>query len=126
LARPRLWAVASTLAALFAVLLIALWPKPDPKSNVRVCNASPWVLHNVTVGRTSYGDILPGGSTGYRFWGPAYTHPKVELEAHGIRLRQVPDDNFGETPLGRGTFCYVITVVDPKSEDDFTVEATKD
>src|SRR5690348_8380903 len=96
LARPRILAVVSTLTALLAVLLIALWPKEIPQSDIRVQNASRFTIQKVVVGQISYGDISPGASTSYKTWGPAYPHPKVEFEANGIRLRQIPDDHFGE------------------------------
>jgi hypothetical protein len=126
LARPRVWAVVSIVMALFAVLLIALWPKEIPQSDIRVQNASRFTLQKVIVGRISYGDISPGASTSYKTWGPAYPHPRVEFEAKGIRLRQIPEDHFGENILGPGAFTYVITVAEPRAEADFIVKAVKD
>jgi hypothetical protein len=41
-------------------------------------------------------------------------------------MRHFPDDHIGESVLGAGKFTYVITVAAPKSEADFSVEATKD
>ena len=126
LSRPRYWVTGATIAAVLGVLSIALWPREVPRSDIRVRNASAVAFLDVVVGRTHYGDIAAGESTPYKSWGPAYRHPKVEFEAGGIRLKQIPIDHFGESILGAGRFTYVITVAVPKSEDDFSVEVAKD
>jgi hypothetical protein len=46
-------------------------------------------------GRTVYGDIGAGETTGYKRWAPAYPGPKVELELGGALLRQTPGDHHG-------------------------------
>jgi hypothetical protein len=126
LSRPRYWATAATVAAVLGVLLIALWPREVPKSDIRVRNASDVTLHDVLVGRTHYGDIAGGESTVYQTWGPAYPHPRVEFEAGGTRHQQIPVDHVGENILGAGQFTYVITLATPKSAVDFSVEVAKD
>ena len=126
LSRPRYWATAATVAAVLGVLLIAVWPREVPKSDIRVRNASDVTLRDVVVGRTHYGDIAAGESTPYQSWGPAYPHPRVEFEAGGTRLQQIPVDHFGEHILGAGRFTYVITLAAPKSAADFSVEVAKD
>jgi len=125
LSRPRYWVTAATVAAVLGVLFIAFWPREVPKSDIRVLNASDVTLHDVVVGRTHYGDIAAGRSTPYQSWGPAYPHPRVEFEAGGRRLQQIPDDNIGENVLGVGRFTYVITLAQ-KSPADFSVEVAKD
>ena len=126
LSRPPYWVTAATVAAVLGVLLIAFWPRELPKSDIRVRNASTVTLEHVVVGRTLYGDITPGESTPYHSWGPAYPHPRVEFDAGGAHMQQIPDDNFGETILGAGRFTYVITLAEQKSAVGFSVEAAKD
>jgi hypothetical protein len=114
------------VAAVLGVLLIAFWPREVPKSDIRVHNASEVTLRDVVVDRTQYGDIAPGGSTPYQSWGPAYPHPRVEFEARGTRLQQIPDDHVGESILGVGRFTYAITLAAPNAAVDFSVEVAKD
>jgi hypothetical protein len=83
-------------------------------------------LHDVVVDRTRYGDITPGESTPYHSWGPAYPHPRVEFDAGGTHMQQIPEDHFGETILGAGRFTYVITLAAQNSAIPFSVEVAKD
>ena len=106
--------------------LAAPWRHADPKSDIRVRNASGVMVHSVVVGSVAYGDIGAGETTGYKEWGPAYPHPRVEFELGGARLRQIPDDHYGEVVLGRGKFTYILIVGLPKSDGDFSILATKD
>lgn len=126
LSRPPYWVTAATVAAVLGVLSIALWPREQPQSDVRVHNASTVILQHVVVGRTLYGDIPPGESTAYHSWGPAYPHPKVEFDSGGAHMQQIPEDHVGETILGAGRFTYVITIAEQKSPVDFSVEVAKD
>jgi hypothetical protein len=114
------------VVVLVGTFLAAPWRHADPKSDVRVRNASGVPVHHVIVGNTVYGDIEASGTTGYKQWGPAYPHPRVEFELGGAHLRQIPDDHYGETVLGAGRFTYVLIVGVPKSESDFSIVATKD
>jgi len=126
LSRPRYWTTAAIVASVLGVLLIAFWPQEVPKSDIRVRNAAEVTLRDVVVDRTHYGDIAPGESTPYQSWGPAYPHPRVEFEARGTRLQQIPDDHVGERILGVGRFTYAITLAAPNSAVDFSVEVAKD
>ena len=126
LSRPRYWTTAAIVAAVLGVLLIALWPRGVPKSDIRVRNASQVTLHDVVVDRTHYGDIAPGDSTRYQSWGPAYPNPRVEFEARGSRLQQIPEDHVGKSILGVGRFTYAITLAAPNSAVGFSVELAKD
>jgi hypothetical protein len=83
-------------------------------------------LHDVVVDRTRYGDITPGESTPYHSLGPAYPRPRVEFDAGGTHMQQIPEDHVGETILGAGQFTYVITLPAQKSAIPFSVEVAKD
>ena len=124
--QSRYWTVAATTATVFAVVVIAGWPRQVPRSSVRVRNTSGVVLHKVVVGNVHYADIAAGESSAYQSWGPAYPHPKIEFEVDGQRLRQIPEDHVGERELGPGRFTYVVTVAMPLSKDNFSVVAVKD
>jgi hypothetical protein len=114
------------VVVLVGTLLAAPWRHADPKSDVRVRNASGVPVRHVIVGNTVYGDIEAGGTTGYKTWGPAYPHPRVEFEMGGVRLRQIPDDHYGEAVLGAGRFTYVVIVGTLKFESEFSIVAAKD
>lgn len=125
--RPQISALIVILVvALVATFLAAPWRHADPKSDVRVRNASGVPVHHVIVEHAVYGDIEAGGTTGYKQWGPAYPHPRVEFELGGAHLRQIPEDHYGETVLGAGRFTYILNVGAPKSGSEFSIVATKD
>jgi len=78
-------------------------------SEIRIRNGSDVPLIDVVVGGRKYGNIGPGGSTGYKTWKVAYRSSSVSLVTDSTALRDGPIDNVGEVPLGEGRFTYVLT-----------------
>ena len=132
LMRPVLLALActvlagcTTFAASLTGTLLATGPK-GPVSDIRVRNASSLALRDVIVGNVYYGDLGAGETTDYKSWGPAYPHPRVQLELDGTRLRYGPLYHWGQVALGSGRFTCVLAVGTPRSENDFSVTLIKD
>ena len=126
IAQPRFGVVLSFVVALGAALTFALWPKPVPVSNVRVHNASAYALSDVVVGRGHYGIVGPDVTTSYIEWGPAYRNAYVSFVANGKRRILMPEDHFGEKPLGPGKYTYTIGLDASSESSAFTFEFSED
>jgi hypothetical protein len=125
--KPQVALTLLLLLGLAAALYVLIdRPALQPQSNIRVRNASEWPLTEVNVNGVPFGDIAPGQTTSYVPVRPAYRYANVSLAAGGHSMRLQIEDYFGEKPLGKGNFTYVLTVHDIQSDSGLDIRAEMD
>ena len=119
ISRANWFAIAATLFVV-ALLIAVVFGRSvkSPISDIRIRNATNRNLQGVVVGRSHYGSIQRGESSGYQSWGPAYRYASVSLLADGKPVRLQPIDYVGETPLGPGRFTYILRLHQGQAGDD--------
>lgn len=85
---------------------------------VRVVNDSGVPIKNIRLNGVSFGDLSVGVTSRYRPLSTAYPYASLRVEVANKAYEWMPDDHFGEKPLGKGNFTYSIqrenTVVGPE------------
>jgi len=116
--------VIALIVAIFSMYRI---DTPVEASMVRVANGTGLPLQNVRINNIFFGDVPVDGVSRYQALTPAYRYTALRLEVAGKKFEMVPDDDVGETPLGRGMFTYRIQRQYHNGEMNFkTQDATRD
>jgi hypothetical protein len=102
------------LAALVAIFVAADFTPPaaPTSSKVRIRNNTAYLFQQVIINDQPYGNINPGESSEYRHLPVAYRYASVRLIAGKREMQLIPEDYYGEVPLGRGKFTYVLSIID--------------
>lgn len=98
------------LGILVATLLLANVRLPLAEhSMIQISNAIRIALQNISVNGIAFGDLPVGGVS--KYLALAYGYPDsaaLRLQVTGENYESIPDDYFGQTPLGAGKFTYCI------------------
>lgn len=109
----------AVIVAIFSMSRIAM---PIEASMVRVANGTGLPLHNVRINDIFFGDLPVDGVSHYQALAPAYRYAALRLDAAGKKFEILPEDYFGETPLGRGFFTYRIRRQFHHGDMDFEIQ----
>lgn len=94
----------------------SLFNMPEEDTRLRLRNETGYELTQVTVaspGLEERFDRIPaGGTTEYRRVARLYRYAYVEATVNGRVSRIMPIDYVGETPLGSGSYTFVLGLTD--------------
>ena len=116
---------AVSLTVLAAVMLVLIFVRPQARmepetSMVRVLNDTGVPLNNIILNNVPFGHLSEKQISGYKPLTNAYPYPRLQLEVANKTFEWMPDDHYGEKPLGRGNYTYSIrrrdTPVGPEFE----------
>ncbi|QNA98622.1 hypothetical protein [Massilia sp. Dwa41.01b] len=123
---------AVSLTVLAAVMLVLIFVRPhvrmDPETSmVRVSNDTGVPINNIILNDVSFGYLSNKQISEYKPLTNAYPYAHLRLEVANKKFEWMPDDHYGEKPLGKGNYTYSIrraeTPVGPQFEahirDDF-------
>lgn len=112
------------------LVLIVVRPhaRMDPETSmVRVSNDTGVPINNIILNNVPFGYLSNKQISEYKPLTNAYPYARLRLEVANKTFEWMPDDHYGEKPLGKGNYTYSIrrveTPVGPQFEahirDDF-------
>ncbi|WP_143167381.1 hypothetical protein [Massilia sp. CF038] len=104
---------AVSVTVLAAVLLVLIFVRPearmDPETSmVRVSNDTGVPVNNIILNNVPFGHLSDKQVSKYQPVTNAYPYAPLRLDVANKTFEWMPDDYYGEKPLGNGNFTYSI------------------